>query len=205
VSIAVSEMERNDIAIELHNDITPYLASVKMRIEMLEHENQESISKCIDVLSDCIERIRVMSKKLSPIGIAEQSFWDALEQFIHKTGINLVLNVDLFLLDKPNLQFEQHNQIYRILQEIILNSVKHSRANILKIEISTEEEILLIRTVDNGIGFDDKEVLLNHKHGLGLLNMQSRIDFLGGSIVKSAESQSGTQYNIRIPLHYEQQ
>ncbi len=143
------------------------------------------------------------SKKLSPIGIAEQSFWDALEQFIQKTGVDLVLKIELIILDRPILEFEQHNQIYRILQEIILNSVKHSRAQRIKIEVSIEEDFLLIRTVDDGIGFDETELTLNHKHGLGLLNMQSRINFLGGSIIKSDETISGTQYNIRIPLQYE--
>lgn len=203
VSIAVSEMERNDIAIELHNDITPYLASVKMRIEILQHGNEESIAKCVQVLGDCIDRIRVMSKQLSPIGIAEQTFWEALEHFIRKTGVDLLLKIEFIVLDKPILEFEQHNQIYRILQEIILNAVKHSRAQHMKIEISTEDAFLLIRTVDDGMGFDEEHITMNHKQGLGLLNIQSRINFLEGSIVKSNENISGTQYNIRIPLYHE--
>lgn len=200
VTIAVSEMERNEIAVELHNDITPYLASVKMRIEMLNEGHEETIVKCVNVLENCIDRIRVMSKKLSPIGIYEQTFWIALEQFIAKTGVDLVFRVEFILLNKPELSFESHNQIYRILQEIILNAVKHSKASQLKIEISVENNILLIRTADDGVSFDEKSILSQNKQGLGLLNMQSRIDFLNGTYVKSDSSIPGTHYNIRIPV-----
>ena len=87
-----------------------------------------------------------------------------------------------------------------MLQEIILNTIKHAKANTLKIEISKEGDKLLIRTADDGIGFNLERMQAENKLGLGLLGIQSRIDFLKGTTSSSDETIKGTRYNIRIPI-----
>jgi signal transduction histidine kinase len=70
----------------------------------------------------------------------------------------------------------------------------------LTIEFSLDDNLLLIRTADNGVGYDAYEVREKHKMGLGLLGIQSRIDYLNGTMVLSDELTKGTRYNIRIPI-----
>lgn len=198
--IISSESERNDIAVELHNDILPYLASVKMRLSGVGDEQNQVLNECIPVIDLCIDRMRAISKKTAPISEYEFSFMTALERYVKKTGLGNGLEFEFLELDHVDLSMDQNNQIYRVLQEIIQNAVKHSGASKFMIESTREDNNLLIRTADNGIGFDNHKVRSKHAYGLGLLIIQSRIDYLNGIIVKDEVLTGGTRYNIRIPL-----
>jgi len=195
-----SELERNEISVELHNDISPYLASVKMRLSMLDDKELEFLKDCIPVIDLCIDRIRVMSKRMAPLSEYEQSFMSGLQRFVQKTGFDKGIDFQLLEKDRVELNDDQINQVYRILQEIILNTIKHSNASQLKIESSKDGEYLLIQTSDNGIGFDMDKIKAAQSHGLGLLKIQSRVDYLNGMMVKDNSSIGGTRFNIRIPL-----
>jgi signal transduction histidine kinase len=198
--IISSELERNEISVELHNDISPYLASVKMRLSMMDDKRNEILKGCIPVIDLCIDRIRVMSKRMAPLSEYEQSFMSGLQRFVDKTGLDKGIEFQLQERERVELSDDQINQVYRILQEIVLNTIKHSNASQLKIESSKDGNYLLIRTSDNGIGFDMDKIKATQSYGLGLLKMQSRVDYLNGMLVKDNSSIGGTRYNIRIPL-----
>jgi signal transduction histidine kinase len=100
------------------------------------------------------------------------------------------------------LDEEVSAHVYRILQEIVLNCVKHSKAKELKIVLSIEDDMLLIQTADDGIGFDTQQVLKYKNSGIGLMSIQTRVDFLKGVISVPSTPTQGTKYNIRIPLNY---
>ncbi len=198
--INATEMERNLIATELHNDIGPYLSSIKMRLSLLATENKEDLLELKVALDKCVDQVRGMAKSLAPLAIFHIPLIDALKQYISQVSFDQSLKINLIEKVSPALSQEQSNQLYRILQEIILNTVKHAHATELNIEFSTEDDQLLIRTADNGVGYDAYQIRAQHKMGLGLLGIQSRIEYLNGSIVVSDEIKNGTRYNIRIPL-----
>lgn len=198
--INATELERNLIATELHNDIGPYLSSIKMRLNLLETKNMDDLLEVKAALDKCVEQVRGMAKSLAPLAIFHITLTDALKQYIAQVRVDQSLKINLIELDEPILNQDQSNQLYRILQEIILNTVKHAHATALNIEFSREGNQLLIRTADNGVGYDAYEIRAKHKMGLGLLGIQSRIEYLNGTIVVSDEIQKGTRYNIRIPL-----
>ncbi len=198
--INATEMERNLIATELHNDIGPYLSSIKMRLNLLETTNQADLLDVKAALDKCVDQVRGMAKSLAPLAIFHIPLIDALKQYISQVSFDQSLKINLIEKESPNLSQDQSNQLYRILQEIILNTVKHAHATELNIEFSKEEDQLLIRTADNGVGYDAYEIRATHKMGLGLLGIQSRIEYLNGTMVISDEIKKGTRYNIRIPL-----
>lgn len=198
--INATELERNLIATELHNDIGPYLSSIKMRLNLLETKNMDDLLEVKAALDKCVEQVRGMAKSLAPLAIFHITLTDALKQYIAQVRVDQSLKINLIELDEPILNQDQSNQLYRILQEIILNTVKHAHATALNIEFSREGNQLLIRTADNGVGYDAYEIRAKHKMDLGLLGIQSRIEYLNGTIVVSDEIQKGTRYNIRIPL-----
>ncbi len=99
----------------------------------------------------------------------------------------------------PELSPYQQIHIYRILQEIINNTVKHAKAFGLKIELFASKNNLVILTCDNGIGFDHKNAQHENK-GLGLQTLQTRTDILGGEIHINSKPGKGTRYCIEIPL-----
>jgi signal transduction histidine kinase len=138
---------------------------------------------------------------MAPLSIFEIPFQDALKMYIQEVNVHGTLKVELTEFDIVQLIPDQNNQIYRILQEIIQNTIKHAQASSLHIEISIEgDKILLIRTSDNGVGYDLDKVRAANKLGMGLLGIQSRIDYLNGSLSTSDETKLGTKYNIRIPI-----
>jgi signal transduction histidine kinase len=198
--INATELERNLIATELHNDIGPYLSSIKMRLNLLETQNKEDLLEVKAALDKCVDQVRGMAKSLAPLAIFHISLIDALKQYIANISLDQSLKIQLIEKEIPTLTQDQSNQLYRVLQEIILNTVKHARATELNIEFSKEDDQFLIRTADNGIGYDAYEIRENHKMGLGLLGIQSRIEYLNGTMVSSDEIKKGTRYNIRIPI-----
>lgn len=198
--INATELERNLIATELHNDIGPYLSSIKMRLNLLETQNEEDLLEVKIALDKCVDQVRGMAKSLAPLAIFHISLIDALKQYIANVSVDQSLKIQLIEKVIPTLTQDQNNQLYRILQEIILNTVKHAHATELTIEFSLDDNLLLIRTADNGVGYDAYEVREKHKMGLGLLGIQSRIDYLNGTMVLSDELTKGTRYNIRIPI-----
>ena len=198
--INASELERNNIATELHNEIGPYLSSVKMRLDVLETTNPQNLASCIDALDKCVTQIRSMAKTLSPLTVMDLSFQEAINNYIHNINHDSQLKISFTEIDIVKLPSVQNNQVYRMLQEIILNTIKHAKAETLKIEISIENDKLLIRTADDGIGFDLAKIQAQHKMGLGLFGIQSRIDFLKGTMATSDYFSKGTRYNIRIPI-----
>ena len=198
--INASAQERNQIATELHNDIGPFLASLRMRLDLLETTSTSEIEACKAALDKCVSQIRGMAKDLSPLNIFEISFQEALIQYIAEVNVNHTLNIKFTEIISVHLSPEHNNQLYRILQEIILNTIKHANASLLLIEISTEQGNLLIQTSDNGIGFDIKEIRSRKKTGLGLLSISNKIGYLNGTFSISEDFSNGTKYNIRIPL-----
>ena len=198
--INTTELERNNIATELHNDIGPYLSSIKMRLNLIETKNSTDLVEVIAALDKCVDQLRGMAKTIAPLSIFRISLMDGLKQYIAQLNMDQSLDIQLIEKETPLLTSDQSSQLYRILQEIILNTVKHAHASELNIELSIEADQLLIRTADNGVGFNVYEVRSKHKMGLGLLGIQSRIEYLNGTMLLSDETKKGTRYNIRIPL-----
>lgn len=198
--IATSEMERNFIATELHNDLGPYLSSVKMRLGLIASEEREHIKACEEALDFCVGQIRNLAKTLAPLSLYKLSFDEALQNYINKIKLDDQLAISLTIIEEVPLTEEQSSQLYRIMQEIILNTIKHAQAKTLRIELSREEDKLLIRTADDGKGYNMEKLREQNKLGLGLLGIQSRIDFLKGSMVSAEDFSKGTKYNIRIPI-----
>ena len=196
--ILASEKERNNIATELHNDLGPYLVSIKTRLHLIESAHKEQLEECCESLSHCVQMIRDFTKELSPISLYGLGFQEAIKQYVETFEVQQSLKVDIEELTYIDLSPEQNNHLYRIMQEIIHNAVKHSKGSKMKIEISKDGEgVLLLRTFDNGIGFNPMAL---KKQGNGLLGIQSRIEYLKGTIQQDLLRKTGTCYNIRIPL-----
>lgn len=198
--IAAAASERTAIATQLHNDLGPYLSSITMRLQLIESKQQDQIEDCTQAVAHCVKKIRAMTRVLSPISLHELSFQTAIKQYIKEFKVSEVMSIELIEKEQVNLLPEQDNHVYQILQEIIHNAIKHSKGKKLQIEISKEKNQLLIRTKDDGIGYDENEGKVANKITYGLLSIQNRVDFLKGSIVGSHQKGQGTKYNIRIPL-----
>ena len=201
VEINAAENERTAIATELHNEIGPYLSGIKMRLSMIE-SNDPALLASQQGLDQCIVQVLDLSRSIAPLTIFHLSFSEALNQYLDRLLMTNKPKLDISTKGEIVLNDEINAHVYSILQEIVLNCVKHSKAKELRIILSIDDGMLLIQTADDGIGFDTQHVLKYKNSGIGLMSIQARVDLLKGVISTPSTPVQGTKYNIRIPLNH---
>jgi len=196
----VSKREREEIVTELHNDLIPNIIAVKMILNQHNVEQFRFVNESIKILDDTIVKSREMISNLSPISIYGIGFQKAIVDYIDSMKSHNELKINFIEPNEVHCGNEQNNYIFRIIQEIIINTIKHAQAKVLDIEISMKDNYLMIRTCDDGIGFDYSIQSQSTKKGYGLLDMQGKVEFLKGFMSFNDENKKGTQINIKIPL-----
>lgn len=193
------ENERKSIAIDIHDDLGPLLSSVKMRVSTvssIDETDNEIIRNSVEQMDDIIKKFRKISTNLLPNALLRNSLNDAVNDFIGRVSQSHI--AIRFTSNVKELAEHENINIYRIIQEIIHNTLKHSQADLLSIDIHKDSEQIVIVTQDNGIGFTvthDADVKT-----IGLLSIQSRVLLLNGTYTINSKIGNGTQYEIRIPL-----
>ncbi len=195
------EAERKRIAGDLHDELGPMLSAIKLQINHLEPEDEtetavlEKSSKQID---NIIQRFREISYDLLPNTLVRKGFINATHEYIGKLKILHPLAID-FNTNDFSLTSEREVNLYRVIQEIMQNTIKHARATFLNINIIKKDKSIFLQTKDDGIGFNYSEKSLEAK-GVGLLSLQSRAQLLGGQLVVHTQPGNGTTFEIEIPL-----
>ncbi len=188
-TIKSQELERQHIGDDLHDEIAPMLAGAKMYLSAQMHENSEDrklhINKAIEIIDRSIVRIRSISHLLHPLSLQELGFNYAIDDFCNtfmatrESIINYYTNVELVPLTKFNKLL-----LFRIIQEIVFNAEKHSLATQFKIELKINSNYLQVLIAHNGKPFNEIDFIegLKAKNGLGLKNIQHRLNLLKGTI-----------------------
>ncbi|AZI68193.1 sensor histidine kinase [Kaistella daneshvariae] len=197
------EIERKRLAQELHDGIAGDLSAIKFNLNNLKTENK--ITEKGEVLDDILvtidkscQQIREISHNLSPSSIANFGLCGATEMLCK--NIEQLYNIKInytFPEEQLELPKKMEIHIYRIVQELLNNVVKHSEAKTARVEILHEEPYLLITVKDDGKGFDMRAV----STGIGLSNILSRVRFLNARL-KRDSSPAGTQFMITVNLHH---
>lgn len=194
----INEEERKKITLELHNDIIPTLSGIKLRLTLSSQIENTVNQVCISELEKSINEIRNLSKRISPMTIYDHTFLTSLRSYIQSTDADQKIKIEIIEKETINLNVEKNTLIYRLLQEVLLNTIKHSKASEFKIEVSIDKNNLLIRTADDGVGYELGNTIRNS--GMGLKLMQNIIAELGGMMHKAGQEHRGTKYNFKIPL-----
>ncbi len=196
------EKERARIAADLHDDLGPLLSAVKMKInnfELTQKDDRIEIGKTNEHIDDILKRIREISFDLMPNSLLRKGLFMAIKEFIgylnNTSGINFIFNGDSTI----RLSEQRSINIYRIIQEIVHNAIKHSQATQLKIELETIKNNLVLTVADNGTGFDYNKESKN-TIGFGLRSLLSRTEIMGGQMFLESKKEKGTTYTFEIPL-----
>lgn len=200
--IATLEKERARIAADLHDELGPTLSAAKFKLGSIDSatgDDVKMITDSVQYIDTIIQQLRLIANDLMPKTLLRYGAVSAIEEFIHHMSANSTLKISFHHNNVPALPQSQAIHIYRILQEIIHNTIKHANATQLKIKMFRLKNKLIIATVDDGKGFDYVSVNAQ-KNGLGLSNLQSRTDMLSGEIHISSGAGKSTHYTIRIPL-----
>ncbi|WP_108867684.1 sensor histidine kinase [Aquimarina aquimarini] len=201
-SIASQEEERSRIAKELHDDVGAMLTTTKLYFgqitpELPPDELENIAHKTSSFLDDMIHSIRSISQDLRPVVLEKLGLIEAVESLRQTINDSGKIKVSVKNNTTKTIVKSKELNLYRIIQELITNTLKHADASAIQIKLKNEEDSLIIVYKDNGKGLQQKNLL--HKKGLGLKNIESRLSILSGNIYFMKED-SGMKVKIVIPV-----
>jgi signal transduction histidine kinase/ligand-binding sensor domain-containing protein len=194
--IEVTERERNRIANDLHDGVSTDLISINLMLKRISNKlDKEEVSEIETQLNNTISEIKSIIYDLTPPGLQFFGLSAGIQNYI--TIIKKNSSIDINYEFKGEELKDPHTGgiIFRIVQELITNSIKHADCSVITIHIETTQDALALHYTDNGQGFDMQKVTM----GLGLSSIQSRVELLGG-VIEFTSDEKGISYNIRIPL-----
>ena len=199
--IESQEKERKRIAEELHDSVGQMLALVKLNLSGIEStdelpnpEKNHLIQKTSQLLDESIDEIRTISHNLMPPDLKSKSLTEIAENLLKRNG--LAYQFQTYGL-ADNLSEAIKFTLYRIIQEIIHNIIKHASAKQIDMSITRTDDGINLMVEDDGIGFNTSLV----NSGLGLKNIHSRVKLLNGYFDVDSSLNRGTIYNVTIPLN----
>ena len=198
--IAILENERKRMAYDLHDGLGPMLSSIKLNINSIETNTDEDkaiIYKASGHIDDAIKNMRSISYNLLPVTLERKGLFEALREFIEYSSSRSKLPIQLFIKHQVEIPKEKEIHIFRILQEIIHNSIKHAQAKNLYIGFGYEEERIVIFAKDDGIGFDVAKIK-ETSGGLGLKSIESRADILNCLMLIESSPGKGTAWFFKF-------
>lgn len=201
--ITIQEIERKRIANDLHDSLGPVLSAVKLNINSIEitsAQDQQIIDRTGKYLDEIIASMRQISYNLLPNTLERKGLVEAVHEFIAQVNNKHSIDIEFMVLKDCSIPKEKEIHIFRIIQEIIQNTIKHAMAKHLQIGISEEDGNFLLLTKDDGKGFDVQKEKM-HLNGLGLKSLESRSELLNGVLsLESSPNGGGTNYFLKIPI-----
>lgn len=204
--ISLLEKERKRMAHDLHDDMGPQLSAVKMQLACLESvaENEQYLlHKASRSIDQIIDTMRAVSFNLLPSSFQRKGLVPALRELmaskISVCNMEMVLEAD----EAIPLANDQQLHLYRIAQELLHNSIKHSGANKFRILLKVEKNTVIFLLEDDGKGFNRNKTMQTAS-GLGLKSIESRAQILGAQMLTESAPGRGCCYYFEIPIRIQQ-
>lgn len=213
----IQERERQRIAGELHDSFVQNLTHLVHMIELSSMYIDEDIVRAklemeesIQFLKSTIDEIRNTIFNLRPMIFDDLGFIDCIDNLVddirsHFKDFEIVCDIcDLKKEDFKNIDDEKCYlvllTIYRVIQEAIINAVKHSNGSKVILNVENRGEKCLISIKDNGKGFSSENLYEKRDKHFGIPFMKEKIDLLNGNILIDTKPEKGTEIKIEIPL-----
>ncbi len=200
----VKEDERRQIAADIHDDLGQNLLALKLDIAMLHQRTgqthprlNERAARMLDTIDSTIKSVRMIINDLHPgtleLGLVAATEW-LTEQFQQRTGIACTLRT---IGDGENIDQRRTAGIFRIMQESLVNIVRHAQAHQVDVSLNLSPDWLAITIADDGIGMRPGDA--GKAAAFGLRVIKERVDAFGGELVIDSRHGNGTVLAIRIP------
>jgi len=198
--ITGQEVERERIAKDLHDSLGGLLSTIKLRVDNIkgnlsEDRGLSEVTKATDLLDIAVSEVRNISQDLQPgalkrLGLVP-SIYDLINRYRGENSPEITF--EHFGIP-PDLEQNFSLSIFRIIQEILNNAIKHAQATEIFIQLNREGKDIVINIEDDGVGFDpDKKY-----ESMGLENIKSRINILKGSLEIDSRPYEGTSFVIHV-------
>lgn len=199
-SLESQEKERNRIARDLHDGVGSLMSGISAQVEnlMAQQPDNALFTPLKQMVKDTAAELRRTSYDLMPAGLLRMGLEPALRDLcmnlLVKNGIEPTIE---FHADLTRLNADQQLIVYRVVQELFHNIIKHAQAGHVLLQLSMFEDQLTLIIEDDGRGFKVEEKTLN---GIGLGSIRSRVDLLSGFLDISSVPGEGTTVTINFPL-----
>ena len=213
--IEAEERERRRIGADLHESVGQLLTAAKLNLSGLEHElasvptapadTRQLLGTAITSLDDSLREVRSISHQLLPNALIRLGLAGAVRELVQQLSApaaGLRITLDAIGLER-RLPPLVEGVLYRVVQELIANVVKHAHADDITLQIVHHGRELTVLLEDNGVGFDLADALARPDGGIGLRNLYSRIGYLGGRLDIDSRVGRGTIVTIEVPISAE--
>ncbi|HEY6974888.1 MAG TPA: histidine kinase [Chitinophagaceae bacterium] len=208
-AVQSEEMERKRISAELHDEVGALLSTVKLYLNQIQPANLneqakvEILNDCKQLLNDTVQTVRNLSANLQPASIKDFGLLSTFQHFCDKLNHSPDLQISFTVQGKiDRFQTEDELAVFRILQELTNNILKHAKPGHIQFSFFRKNDILhiFIEHSGNGLSQQEFEQKLYSMQGLGLKNIQNRINILRGTIRFEKNNNSMDSISLQIPM-----
>ena len=196
------EMERRRLAKEIHDGVGPNMSTIKLQIDAVKRKAvSEKVISGLEEINEAISAIatdiRQISHDLMPSSLIDFGVVTALSNFAKKISESSEIEVHYQSnIEDGNLSKEYELNIYRIVQELVNNSLKYSQCKSIEISLRKDKEGIFLLVQDDGVGMDVGKA----STGIGLHNINTRIESLHGTLDIDSQMGGGVTAHVGLPI-----
>lgn len=203
---AILTGERHRLARELHDSVSQQLFAAMMMLSALRSvaardPKQEALNKQLDtiqkVINEAQAEMRALLLHLRPTNLEGKSLKQGIIQLLKELQTKITIKIT-WQLDDIQLNAAAEDNLFRIVQELLSNTLRHAKADSLEVYLKRLQDMVILRMVDDGVGFDPKETSSNGNYGLA--NIKERAAAMGGTAKIVSVVGQGTSVEVRVPL-----
>ena len=205
--IEAQEMERKRIAGDLHDSVGQMLSLSKLHLseiidstQVFDTEHEQMLTRSAQIIDEACQEVRNISHNLMPGPLIRLGLTSAVKDLVRKINSSKKIQI-LFSsnLNDDRLDEKVEISVYRIIQEIFSNILKHAKASKIEVSLNRENDKKLKLSIkDDGIGFDKEEI--NNSNGIGWKNIYSRLAIINGFMDINSIKNNGTDIVIKVML-----
>jgi signal transduction histidine kinase len=192
-------LERKRMAADLHDNLGSLLTAINISLDNINPENLSEREKkiyagIVDMTENAYAEVRLLSHNLLPEELEKKGLETALERLVKKLNNSQKIKFSLIINQLSRQSKSVELNMYAICLELIQNIIKHSQATGAQLSVFEKRKVLWLEVIDNGKGLKK-----NVEKGMGLKNIQSRLDDIGGEFFIDSND-NGTKFIISVPL-----
>lgn len=202
--INTEENERKRFAKDLHDGLGPLMSTVKMSLSALDERINDPpgnviLSNTNHLVNEAINALKDISNNLSPHILSNFGLSSALSAFTAKINQTRAIEVEFKSnMEALRLDSEKEVVLYRAACELINNSIRHSGASRIEVELNKHEKFITLHVYDKGRGFDISQLGSENSKGMGLSNIETRVRSVDGAFIIESTPGKGTSSLIKI-------
>lgn len=202
------EIERRRLAREIHDGIGPLMSTIRLNLDGVKNslinaptKTQQQVKNMEELIQNVAADIRSISHALMPGSLFDFGVVEALKGFCNKANESEQIQIDFYhagIKERFNKIIEVN--LYRIAQELLHNAIKYAQAKRISVQLVQQKDNIVLTVEDDGIGFDPIQLEEMVKHGIGLSNIHTRVNSLGGTFIIDSQLKEGVFATVEIPL-----